>query len=217
MDIEQQINDYNTNYFEYVLYEDLILDNNDNIIYKTLLTKPHFVDTKMKFYNIYKNQKKQLQYFVKKYKVYHDNNIEYTIFDDKERNITIYGKELKGHMNDVIFNKSKKQKEQSHITFDNKLFNMPFYISNYNKKNLTHSLFNWNDKINNSYEVNRMTFLYKDIKGHHKLYINFDTYKYDNDPEEYYSVYVNFNYNKIGDFNKKYELFQELQSSLDNI
>lgn len=212
MDIKQQINDFNTNYCEYILYDTIIMNEHDKI-YKTSLNEELFNTHKMKFYNLYKNNKKQIQYFTKTYKVYNDNNIEYSIFNDNERSITIYEKQLHFHMCDnnlTNIQQNKNNTVDEPILFNNNLFDSNYYINNYVKKNLTHSLFNWNDDLHNIYNVNRLTFMFKDKSGHHKLYINFDKLIYDNDETSYYNIYVNFNYNKLGDFNKKYELFSEL-------
>ena len=210
MDIKQQIEQYNTNYLEYILYDTIIMNEHDKI-YKTSLNEDVFNNNKMKFYNLYKNNKKQLQYFTKNYKVYNDNGIEYSIFDDNERSITIYEKQLHFHIcdNDLINIQQNKNDDVS-VLFSDDLFDSNYYINNYVKKNLTHSLFNWNDNLHNIYNVNRLTFMYKDKSGHNKIYINFDTLTYDNDENNYYNIYINFNYNKLGDFNKKYELFSEL-------
>jgi hypothetical protein len=51
--------------------------------------------------------------------------------------------------------------------------------------------------------------LYKDKSGYNKLYINLDTYIYENDDKLYNSIYINFNYNKLKDFNNKYNLLKE--------
>jgi hypothetical protein len=112
MNFEQHIEEYDTNYIEYVLYNDLIIHNNNNNIYKTTFNENTFNNIKMKLYNIYKSNKKNIQYFTKKYKQYIDDNIEYSIFNDKERSVTIYGKELKSHINDVDINKLKINNEK---------------------------------------------------------------------------------------------------------
>lgn len=208
MNFEQHIEEYDTNYIEYVLYNDLIIHNNNNNIYKTTFNENTFNNIKMKLYNIYKSNKKNIQYFTKKYKQYIDDNIEYSIFNDKERSVTIYGKELKSHINDVDINKLKINNENNYL-FDINIFKQNYYVSNFKKKNLIHSLFNWGDNLNNIYEVNRLSFLYKDKSGYNKLYINLDTYIYENDDKLYNSIYINFNYNKLKDFNNKYNLLKE--------
>jgi len=208
MNFEQHIEEYDTNYIEYVLYNDLIIHNNNNNIYKTTFNENTFNNIKMKLYNIYKSNKKNIQYFTKKYKQYIDDNIEYSIFNDKERSVTIYGKELKSHINDVDINKLKINNENNYL-FDINIFKQNYYVTNFKKKNLIHSLFNWGDNLNNIYEVNRLSFLYKDKSGYNKLYINLDTYIYENDDKLYNSIYINFNYNKLKDFNNKYNLLKE--------
>lgn len=208
MNIEASITKNKTNYLEYILYDNRLLNKDNKYLYKTKIDDSLFNKLKLK-YNKSKNS--NLKFFIKTYRNYIENGVEYTIYDDSEHNIMIYNKQLYDFydLNDfttIISSDNTNINDYNSLN----LFNTTnVYIANYSKTNLSHSLFNWNNKLNNIINVNRLTFLYKN-----KIYINFETHNYPNDDKNYYTIYMNFTYNNLQDYTYKYKLLIELSELL---
>jgi len=211
-DISASISKNKTNYMEYVLYDSKIFSEDGKSLYKGKINQDIY--KKLKFhYNKFKNN--DLKFFIKSYRNYIYNGVEYTIYNDSDHSIMIYNKHLYDFqdLNDIT---STTITDPTVVdTNDYKRFNFfkssNVYIANYSKSNLSHALFNWNNKLNNIIDVNRMTFIYKG-----KIYVNFETHKYPDDEKKYYSIYINFSYNNLIDYNKKYNLLIELDDLLNN-
>lgn len=154
------------NYDEIILIKDAV---ENNTLYNISFDESIFD----KYINIFKNNKQYNKKIINKsYRVYYNNDIEYQQMED---NIFIYKK---------IVNKYTIKSVN----------NMNYIVINYNRTNSSHNLFNWNDELNNTYDINRKSFLFDN-----KIYLNFEKQTNIHNKNICYKIYINFTYKKYTD------------------